>query len=105
MTPKKLVPDRSEFSLVSFVRKSENALPIAKARIAMLEGRKLNAGDRQLYLQALKYVASVEKQGSTKPSDVQKVDCGDSKGPKVLSCAASRLALIVLIWFSPPVLT
>ena len=96
MTPKKLVPDRSELSLVSFVRKSENALPIAKARIAMLEGRKLNAGDRQLYLQALKYLASVEKQGSTKPSDVQKVDCGDIKGPKVL-CAASRLALIVLI--------
>ena len=53
---------------ISFVRKPKNALPIAKARISMLEGRKLNAGDQRIYLQALKYVEIVEKQGSTKAS-------------------------------------
>jgi hypothetical protein len=109
---------------ISFVRKPKNALPIAKARIAMLGGRKLDARDHRLYLQALNYVEIVEKQGSTKASedkheatrsvtpamrparsDVRKADHGDDgKGPKVL-CAASRLALILLVRFSPPFLT
>jgi hypothetical protein len=59
-------------------RKPEHALAIAKARIVMLEGRKLNARDQQIYMQALGYVASMEKLEPAKTTSVPQEKLGKS---------------------------